>query len=161
MSQIDEVRRLLNERRDELTTELSRIEGAITALGESVAEDVPRRAGGSQRKRAAPGKGGARSPRGISRSTSSKSSPARAATGSTPPVGGSKVGASARKSRRGRRPKATREQRLLQQVRKKPGIRVAEAAKRMNASASGLYQVRDRLVETGKVRVVGKGLHPG
>ena len=160
MPEIDEVRRLLKERRDELTTELSRIERAITALGESVTGEVRRRAGGGQRKRPARSKGRARSRGGVSRNASSKSSPTRSAAGSTRAGGGSKASASTRKSRGGGRPKATREQRLLQQVQKNPGIRIAEAAKRMNASASGLYQVRDRLVAAGKIRVVNKGLHP-
>lgn len=148
MASISEVRAVLEDRQKELRDELGKVEGAIRALSDGVVDEVRSRTGSRKPARR--------------RASAGRRASAAVANGSTKNADTRDKSSSirSRSDRGGGRPKRTREERLLAAVQRSPGITVPQAAKKMKVAASGLYPVRSSLVESGKVRIEGKGLHP-
>jgi transcriptional regulator with GAF, ATPase, and Fis domain len=69
-------------------------------------------------------------------------------------------GATGARSRAQRRAPGQREQQLLELVRARPGITVAEAGKTLGVDPTGLYRVVHRLEQRGDVKKNGRALEP-
>lgn len=134
---VDSTVKEIETRLKELRDEVSKLEGALVALGGSAV----RRATG----RRGPGR-----PRGSASSapsaTKAPARPARAARRPGRP--------------RGRRSGGTRADQALQLVRDRPGITIPQIAEQLKIEPNYLYRVMPRLVSEGKVRRDGQGWHP-
>jgi hypothetical protein len=79
-----------------------------------------------------------------------------------PPGGGGKTTAATKRARpRARRGAAgERDQQVLDLVRQRPGITVAEAGQTLGVDPTGLYRVVHRLEQRGELRKSGRSLEP-
>ena len=126
---VDSTVKEIEKRLSELRQEVSRLEGALAALG------------GARR---GPGR-----PRGsTTRRTTTTTTTTRRTTRAR--RGG---------ARRGRRGGNTRSNQALALVTERPGITIPEIAKAMNIQPNYLYRVLPRLAAEGKIRKDGQGWH--
>lgn len=132
---VDAARKMLEERRAELHSELQNIEDAISALGGKVAKSVGATAGRTRTRRAA-----------------SKPAPAAAA----PAAPAKPTPAPRRRRRRG----GTRSEQAVKLISDKPGLTASQIATQLGIKPNYMYRVLGELESEGKVRKDGRKYLP-
>jgi hypothetical protein len=127
---VDSTVKEIEKRLSELRQEVSRLEGALAALGSGVRRGPGRPRGSTTRRTAA------------TTTTTRRTTRRR---GGAP---------------RGRRGGNTRSNQALKLVQEKPGITIPEIAKAMSIQPNYLYRVLPKLAAEGKIRKEGQGWHP-
>ena len=124
-----------------MVAEYRELEQIAQRLGLDAAQDTTARA------QTAPSSSRERAPRKPAGAASNGRKPAPPATG-------------ARRGRRRALPRGEREQQLLELVRERPGVTVAEAGKTMGVDPTALYRVVRRLEQSGAMHKNGRRLEP-
>lgn len=132
---VDAARKMLEDRRAELHSELQNIEDAIAALGGKVAKSVS-----------------SATSRGRTRRAASRPAPAAAA----PAAPAKPTPAPRRRRRRG----GTRSEQALKLISEKPGLTASQIATQLGIKPNYMYRVLGELEGEGKVRKDGRKYLP-
>ncbi len=151
---LDETRKEITTRLNELKAEASRLEGALLALTHV--------GGSSSRAKAAPKrKKGPGRPRGSSARAATKTAAAKTSKAKTAAAKPARKPGRPAKRRAGRRKgSGTRAAEALAFVQGQPGITIPELAAKMGIKQNYLYRVLPGLEQEGKVRKQGRGWYP-